>query len=44
MFEIRTVTEGDKAFGFSLDEHISEGEFLLKCRDACGYVIADLIF
>ncbi|MDQ2088000.1 GNAT family N-acetyltransferase [Herbivorax sp. ANBcel31] len=41
MFIIDYVTERDKDFWFSLDEHMSESEFLLKVRDKRGYVIKD---
>ena len=41
MFEIRYVSETDKAFWFMLDKHMSESEFLLKIRDKRGYVISD---
>lgn len=40
-FMIRHVSEADKAFWFTLDEHMSEAEFLLKVRDKRGYVICD---
>ena len=40
MFEIRYVTESDKAFWFTLDEHFSEREFYLKFRDKRGYIIS----
>ena len=38
---IRYVTETDKAFWFTLDEHMSEAEFSLKVRDKRGYIISD---
>jgi len=41
MFEIRYVTVADKVFWFTLDEHMSEDEFLLKIRDRRGYVVCD---
>lgn len=41
MFEIRYVSEADKAFWFTLDEHVSESEFYLKIRDKRGYIISD---
>ena len=41
MFNIRHVSAFDKAFWFSLDEHLSEHEFDLKIRDKRGYVILD---
>ena len=41
MFEIRYVSDTDKIFWFTLDEHISETEFSLKVRDRRGYVIID---
>ena len=41
MFEIRYVTDNDKAFWFTLDKHMSEAEFELKIRDNRGYVISD---
>ena len=41
MFSIRYVSDSDKAFWFSLDEHISESEFILKIRDKRGYIISD---
>jgi len=37
--EMRPVTEEDRKFWFSLDEQLSESEFLLKIRDERGYVI-----
>jgi ribosomal protein S18 acetylase RimI-like enzyme len=40
MFEIRYVSDSDKAFWFSLDKHLSESEFALKIRDRRGYVIS----
>jgi ribosomal protein S18 acetylase RimI-like enzyme len=39
MFEIRYVSPNDKAFWFSLDNHMGESEFNLKVRDRRGYVI-----
>ncbi|MDL2229084.1 GNAT family N-acetyltransferase [Treponema sp. OttesenSCG-928-L16] len=41
MFKIRFAEESDRAFWFSLDEHIAEGEFLLKVRDRRAYIISD---
>ena len=41
MFGIRYVTEADKKFWFTLDQHISNEEFLLKIRDPRGYLILD---
>ena len=41
MFSIRYVSDSDKTFWFSLDEHMSEGEFVLKVRDKRGYIICD---
>lgn len=41
MFGIKYVTEKDRDFWFSLDRHLSDGEFLLKIRDKRGYVISD---
>lgn len=41
MFVIDYVTEKDKEFWFSLDKHMSEGEFMLKVRDKRGYIIKD---
>ena len=41
MFEIRYVNEADKSFWFTLDEHMSEDELLLKIRDRRGYIICD---
>lgn len=41
MFEIRYVTEADRAFWFTLDPHMDEAEFLLKIRDKRGYIICD---
>lgn len=41
MFEIRYVSETDKSFWFTLDNHISESEFQLKIRDKRGYIISD---
>ncbi|MCL2864741.1 MAG: GNAT family N-acetyltransferase [Lachnospiraceae bacterium] len=38
---IRYVTESDKVFWFTLDNHFSESEFELKVRDKCGYIISD---
>lgn len=38
MFNIRYVSEADKAFWFTLDNHMSESGFLLKIRDKRGYV------
>ena len=40
MIEIRPVTEKDRKFWFSLDEHISENEFVLKIRDKRGYILS----
>ena len=40
MIEIRPVTEEDEKFWFSLDEHMSREEFLLKVRDERGYVLS----
>ena len=41
MFEIRYVRDTDKAFWYTLDEHMSEAEFSLKVRDKRGYIISD---
>ena len=41
MFEIRYVTNTDKAFWFTHDTHMSEDEFLLKVRDKRAYIIRD---
>lgn len=41
MFNIRYVSEADKAFWFMLDRHLSEAEFILKVRDKRGYIISD---
>ena len=41
MPEIRYAAEADKAFWFTLDRHMSGGEFDLKVRDRRGYVISD---
>jgi len=41
MFKIRHAIELDKTFWFSLDEHISKDEFMLKIRDKRGYIICD---
>ena len=41
MFEIRYVSESDKPFWFTLDEHLSESEFEFKIRDKRGYIISD---
>jgi ribosomal protein S18 acetylase RimI-like enzyme len=41
MFEIRYVSESDKSFWFTLDEHLSDTEFDLKIRDKKGYIISD---
>ena len=40
MFEIRYVTENDKAFWFTLDKHLKETELDLKIRDKRGYIIS----
>lgn len=40
MFNVRYVTESDKAFWFTLDEHLHESEFYLKIRDRRGYIIS----
>lgn len=40
MFEIRYAANADKAFWFTLDNHISEDEFLLKVQDKRAYVIS----
>jgi len=39
MVEARYVTNIDKAFWYTLDEHLDETEFELKIRDKRGYVI-----
>lgn len=41
MFEIRYASEFDRPFWFTLDNHMSEDEFLLKVRDRRGYIISD---
>ena len=41
MLEIRYASEADKPFWFTLDKHLSEGEFTLKVRDRRGYTISD---
>ena len=41
MFAIRYVSELDKPFWFTLDDHLSENEFKLKIRDKRGYIISD---
>jgi hypothetical protein len=41
MFNIRYVSEEDKAFWFTLDYLLSEKEFELKIRDRRGYVVSD---
>ena len=41
MFEIRIVSESDRSFWLSLDEHLDKREFALKVRDGRGYVISD---
>jgi ribosomal protein S18 acetylase RimI-like enzyme len=41
MFNIRYVSEEDKAFWFTLDYLLNEKEFELKIRDRRGYVISD---
>lgn len=41
MFEIRYASEFDRPFWFTLDNHMSEDEFLLKVRDRRGYIICD---
>ena len=40
MFEIRYMTENDKAFWFSLDKHLKDTELDLKIRDKRGYIIS----
>jgi len=40
MFEVRYVTESDRVFWFTLDEHFNESEFYLKIRDKRGYIIS----
>ena len=40
MFEVRYVTEADKAFWFTLDKHLNETELDMKIRDKRGYVIS----
>ena len=40
MINIRAVIKEDEKFWFSLDEHISREEFLLKVRDKRGYIIS----
>jgi len=41
MFKIRYVSESDRPFWFTLDDHFSESEFELKIRDKRGYIISD---
>lgn len=41
MFEIRYASEFDRPFWFTLDNHMSEDEFLFKVRDRRGYIICD---
>lgn len=41
MFAVKYVSGLDKAFWFTLDNDLSESEFLLKIRDRRGYVISD---
>ena len=41
MFKIRYAAETDKAFWFTLDKHMGEGEFSQKIRDKRGYIISD---
>ena len=38
--EIRFVRESDKEFWYTLDRHLSEGEFDRKVRDQMGYVLS----
>ena len=40
MLNIRYVSETDRAFWFTLDQHMRESEFTLKIRDRRGYVIS----
>jgi len=40
MVDIRYVTENDKRFWFSLDNHFAEAELDLKIRDKRGYIIS----
>ena len=39
MIQIEYVSGADKSFWLTLDEHLSENEFMLKVRDKRGYVI-----
>ena len=39
--EIRYVVPEDKAFWFSIDQHLPEGEFDKKVRDHQGYVLLE---
>jgi len=41
MFNIRYVSNADRPFWLSLDEHLSPSEFELKVRDRRGYIISD---
>ena len=41
MVSIKYVSNSDKSFWFTLDEHMSESEFVLKVRDRRGYIICD---
>jgi len=41
MFIIRYAENADESFWFTLDEHMSKNEFLLKIRDRRGYIICD---
>ena len=40
MFEVKYVSDSDRAFWFSLDKHLSEGEYDLKVRDKRAYIIS----
>jgi len=39
MFDVKYVSDSDRAFWFSLDKHLSESEFALKVQDRRGYII-----
>ena len=41
MFRIDYATEEDKAFWFTLEQHMDESEFWLKVRDKRAYIISD---
>lgn len=41
MLNIRYIKEEDKAFWYSLDVHLPEGEFTKKVRDKQGYILLE---